>query len=241
MWPHLIRFVRLLVFTACLVVPAAALAGETAWEYWPEIDIWAKTPWQIRFSSFIAGSKNVETEYREGNIILQADYAWKRHGSRLKWRLAEEGEAGELRSLMVRGGFLGGRSLDDDGAQYTEKTGLLEFHVRVPMKGGILVSHRIRTDLRFLGEAEDFSWRFRYRLMTEKDVTALGTSLVPYASAEAYYDSRVSAINRIRAIGGVTVSLISQLAVEANLTYQFDPRSSASNLAALNTILHVYF
>jgi hypothetical protein len=109
------------------------------------------------------------------------------------------------------------------------------------VKGGILVSNRIRTDLRFLGEAEDFSWRFRYRLMAEKEVTALGTSLVPYASAEAYYDSRVSAINRIRAIGGVTVSLIRQVAVETNLTYQFDPRSSALDLAALNTILHVYF
>ncbi len=236
------RLVGLLFVAACLFVPGRALAEDMVWELWPEIDIWVKLPRQVRLSSFIALSRREVTDYREGTFILQADYAWKiqkYHG--IRQRLADEARAAEMKPLMLRGGYLTGRSLDDDGEEYSEQSSLLEFHVRVPLGSRALLSSRLRTDLRFLGEDHDFSWRLRYRLMAEKEITPRNISIVPYVSAEPYYDSRHSKISRIRLIGGGSVGLIERLALEGNMTFQFDSESSPSSLGALNVILHVYF
>lgn len=235
------RALGFLALGAYLVLPGRVLAGETIKEYWPEIDIWANLP-QIRLSSYISLSKNVETMYREGSLLVQADHAWKRKRSRfLLQRLADEPKAAEMKPYMLRGGLIFGRSIGDNGEEFSEQSGLLEFHLRIPLQGCILLSNRIRTDLRFLGETNDFSWRLRYRLMVEREFAVLGASVVPYISTEPYYDSRDSAINRVRSIAGSTVALSTRFAVEANVTYQFDPQTWDSRLVALNTILHVYF
>jgi hypothetical protein len=232
--------VRFLVLAGCLVLPGRTLAGETTGEFWPEIDLWARLTPQVRISSFIALSRNIETQYREGSLSLQADYAWGHTaGPLIRRRLMDEARAARMNVYMARGGFMLGKSLADNGATYSERTAFLEFHVRTPLKSGVLLSSRMRTDLRFLGEAHDFSWRLRYRLQAEKEYEALGTSLVPYASVEAAYDSRSSSVNRVRTIAGTSASLSHRFAAEANVTY--DWRSSTTDLLALNTVLHVYF
>jgi hypothetical protein len=77
--------------------------------------------------------------------------------------------------------------------------------------------------------------------MIEKELVFGNTSLVPYVNFEPYYDFRYSTVNRFRLIGGASVSLIGLLALEGNLTYQHDTRSSVTELYALNLILHVFF
>jgi hypothetical protein len=105
----------------------------------------------------------------------------------------------------------------------------------------VLVSHRLRGDLRWLGDDPEFSTRWRYRLMVEKEVDAGRHSFVPYGNVEAYYDSRYDAVNRIRVIGGTSASWSPRLALEGNITYQHDSRSSVTNLFALNVIPHAFF
>ena len=58
---------------------------------------------------------------------------------------------------------------------------------------------------------------------------------------EPYYDSRYDTVNRVRVIPGASVSWSPRYAIESNVTYQHDTRSSVTNLVALNVILHVYF
>jgi hypothetical protein len=77
--------------------------------------------------------------------------------------------------------------------------------------------------------------------MLEKEIVAGGTSIVPYANVEPYYDSRYEVVNRVRLIGGATVAWSQRFALEGNVTYQHDTRSSVTNLYALNVILHVFF
>jgi len=103
------------------------------------------------------------------------------------------------------------------------------------------VSHRLRTDLRWLGDDPEFSTRWRYRLMVEKEVTAGRASFVPYVNVEPYYDSRYETVNRVRLIGGTSVAWSPRVALEGNVTYQHDTRSSVTHLYALNVILHVFF
>lgn len=227
---------------AGLICRAGGAAADTGKELWPEIDVWVRIDPQLRVSSSVSLARNVETDYREGLLVLQADYSWKRHRHPLAWRrLVDEAEAARLFGFMLRGGVLGGRSLDDDGAAYSERSGFAELHVRTPLDGGVLMTSRVRTDLRFLGADRDVSWRLRYRLQAEKDFAALGTSVVPYASIEASLDSRYAAVNRFRAIGGATVALSRRFVAEANITYQHDSHLPNSNLVAVNAILNVYF
>jgi hypothetical protein len=60
-------------------------------------------------------------------------------------------------------------------------------------------------------------------------------------NVEPYYDSRYDYVNRVRWIGGGTVSWSPHFGIEANFTYQHDSKSSVTNIYALNLILHVFF
>jgi hypothetical protein len=231
----------LLALLVWLGAIGGAVGDDSSTEAWPEIDLWLRLSPAWRLSFFYAIASNIETDYREGNIILQADYAWGKPGRLYKGRMLDEGRAEDMKATMVRAGYLGGRSLGDGGEEYEEKALLLEWHLRAPLKAQVLLSHRVRADLRWLGDDSDFSTRWRYRVMIEKEVEQACCSLVPYGSAEAYYDSRYDTVNRVRLIGGTSVAWSPRFALEGNITYQHDSRLSVANLYALNVILHVYF
>lgn len=211
-------------------------------EFWPESDNWLKLTKQWRLSMLFSLSKNIETKYREGNYIAQFDYAFGKTHALHSIRLYDDNRAQTLKPFMIRPGYLGGTSIGDEGQNYKERTGFVEFHLRNPLKSNVLVSHRVRTDLRFLGDANpDFSWRIRYRLQIEKEFNIKIISLVPYVNVEPYYDSRYEMVNRVRAIGGATASRQKWYALEANFTYQYDSKSSINNIYAFNLIFHLYF
>jgi len=58
---------------------------------------------------FLPIASNIETDYREGNIVLQADYAWGKPGLLYK-AAAGRGPSGDLKAMLLRGGYLGGRA-----------------------------------------------------------------------------------------------------------------------------------
>jgi Protein of unknown function (DUF2490) len=146
-----------------------------------------------------------------------------------------------MKAWLARVGFMEGWSLQDHGESYTEDMVYPEIHKRIPLKGNILMSHRFRTDFRWVGQVPEFSYRFRYRIMVEKEFAAANSSIVPFINAEPFWDSRYSTFNRIRIIGGTTVSWGPRIALEGNFTYQYDSRSSIQNVYAINIILHVFF
>jgi hypothetical protein len=222
-------------------VTGTVAADEPSREFWPEVDLWLRLSPQWRLSMFVAISRNIETAYREGNVILQADYAWGMTTLMSAIRLVDENRSQTMNALLARAGYLGGMSLDDRGEAYTERMLFLELHARNPLRGRLLLSHRVRGEGRWLGDDLTFSTRWRYRFMLEKELEAGATSIVPYVNGEAYYDSRYETVNRIRLIGGSSVAWSPRFAVEVNITYQHDTRSSVTNLLALNLILHVYF
>jgi Protein of unknown function (DUF2490) len=226
---------------AGMLIPYDLHAQETTQEFWPEIDTWYRASPSWRFSLFLPLSKNIETKYREGNIILQADYSFGKNKQINITRLVDEDRAQQLKTFMVRGGYLSGRSLDDKGLTYSENTLFTELHARIPVKGNILISHRLRTDFRWLGEERESSARIRYRIMVEKEIKRGKVSNVWYFNTEPYYDTRYSEINRIRIIGGCSVQWKSLFALEGNITYQHDTKSSVTDLYALNIILHLFF
>lgn len=230
----------LVILASLAVNVGVARAQDVSKEIWPEIDTWLRLSPAWRFSVFVPLSKNLETYYREGSLVLQADYSWGRSRFLFWGRLVNEDRARVLKTLMVRGGYLMGRSLGDHGEEYSENTLLLEEHFRIPLKSNVLFTQRLRQEARRLGD-NDISARFRYRVQMEMEFTAGGGSIVPYVNGEAYFDSRYSTFNRVRLIGGATVSWWRYVGLEANMTYQHDTRSSIEHLIAMNVILHVFF
>ena len=221
----------------CLAAGSAG-AQNSSREFWPEMDIWLRLSPAWRLSMYVPFSQNLETKYREGSVVAQADYAWGK--TKYHRRLMDESRAQQMRAFMLRSGYLSARSLGDNGEAYTENTVLAELHVRTPLKGNALWTQRLRADLRWLGDDAEFSQRLRYRVMLEKEYTPGGTSIVPYVNAEPFYDTRYDTINRLRLIGGATIGLTHRFAIEANWTYQHDTKSSVTYTNALNVILHVF-
>lgn len=231
----------LLQLIISLSVSGSCVAQNSTLEFWPEVDVWYRLNPSWRLTAFIPVTKYYESKNRDLNIYLQADYVWGNTKHLLHVRLIDGNKAQEIKGWMVRGGYMKGWSLGENAGEYMEDMLFAEIHRRTPLKGKMLFSSRIRTDFRWLGQESNFSYRFRYRLMLEKEYTARRSSIVPYINAEPFWDSRYSTFSRIRVIGGATIAWGSRFAYEGNITYQYDEYYNKPNLYALNIILHMFF
>jgi hypothetical protein len=142
---------------------------------------------------------------------------------------------------MARAGYMRGWGIEGEGRGYMEQVALAELHKKIPLKTHALLSHRLRTDLRWLGTDRKYSYRLRYRLMVEKEWQRTHYSVVPFLSGEAYWDSRYATVNRCRFEAGATYLRGARFGYEANLSYQYDGQSSVTRLYAVNLVLHLYF
>lgn len=216
-------------------------AQEPSYELWPEMDVWYKITPVFRLSSFAAITRYLESDTRDFNLTLQADYSFGNSKRFFFTRLADQNRAQTLKVWLVRGGYMGGWSLYDHAGNYSEDMLFAEMHRRILLKRQVLFSQRIRMDNRWLTQEPEFSYRFRYRAMFEREFLSGKTSIIPFVSVEPFWDSRYDLFNRVRVIGGSTVSWRSRFAFEGNITYQYDSKSSTTNVLAFNAILHFYF
>lgn len=219
----------------------AIQAQNFSFEFWPETDIWYRLSPSWRLSAFIPVTKYHESNYRDLNVYLQADYAFGRTKHTVYRRMVDENREQIMKAWLVRGLIMEGWSLGENAGAYREDMLFIEIARRLPLRGEFLFSHRFRTDLRWLGEDSEFSYRFRYRVMLEKEYHLVKSSLVPYVNVEPFWDSRYSKIVKTRVIGGATASWGPRLAYEGNITYQYDETYNTTNLFAFNLILHVFF
>jgi hypothetical protein len=218
-----------------------SMAQNTSLEFWPETDIWYRLSPSWRLSSFISVTKYNESNHRDLNIYLQADYSWGKTKRAFVKRLMDENTAQQIKTWMARSGFMKGWSLGEYAGDYIEDLFFAEIHRRIPFKGGILFSQRFRTDFRWLGQDLTYSYRFRFRMMFEKEYKSGRKSIVPYANGEAFWDSRYLTFSRFRLIGGTAINWGPRFAWEGNITYQYDEHYNTANLYALNVIVHVFF
>jgi hypothetical protein len=233
-----------MVCAGLLVWIATALgvtAQKTSYEFWPEADIWYKVTPGLRLSSFAAVTKYLESDTRDFNLTIQADHSFGNSKRFFFTRLTDQNRAQTLKVWLARGGYMGGWSLYDQAENYSEDMVFAELHRRILFKSQVLFSQRLRMDNRWLGQYHAYSYRFRYRAMVEREFLSGKTSLVPFFSVEPFWDSRYDLFNRVRVIGGTTVSWKPRFAFEGNITYQHDSKSSAVNVWAFNAILHLYF
>ena len=215
-------------------------AQGTNFEFWPEIDVWYKLTPGFRVSSFASVTRYFENDTRDLNLTLMADHSFGNPKRFLFSRLLDQNRAEPLKVWLVRGGYIYGWSFDVNN-NYTEDMLFAELHRRFLLKHNILFSQRLRMDNRWLGDDPVYSYRFRYRILFEREFFTGKKSVIPFVSAEPYWDSRDQKINRLKVVGGATLSWKPRFAFEGNITYQYFTNSSTNNILAFNAILHLYF
>lgn len=238
-WKLRLRLVCCIFFMS-FIMNQSCIAQNSSIELWPEADIWYRLNSSWRFSSFVSITKYNESKNRDLNIYLNADYAWGHTKYVIYRRLVDQEKEQLIKAWMTRVGFMEGWSLGGSDSSYAEELLFAEIHKRIPIKGDILLSHRLRMDNRWLGQDNDFSYRFRYRLMVEKELKSGNSSIVPFLNIEPYWDSRFLTVSKVRGIVGVTTSWNSKYALEGNITYQYDENYDTQNLYALNVIVHIF-
>lgn len=238
----MLKFVRHLAGLVFFIgINTTNQAQNSSVEFWPETDIWYRLSPSWRLSAFMPITKYHESANRDFNIYLQVDYAFGPTRTPFFNRRMDENKEQPLKGWLARGGYMGGWSLHDEGESYTEDMVFAEIHKRIPLKGQVLLSQRIRVDTRWIGQEPTFSYRFRYRIMIEKELTVGNTAVIPYLNVEPFWDSRYSKVVKTRVIGGATIAHGPLVAFEGNLTYQYDETYNTKHLYALNLILHLFF
>lgn len=237
------RYLQLIcsVLFISLGVSNTSKAQNTSFEFWPETDIWYRLNPSWRLSAFMPFTKYNESKNRDFNIYLQVDFAFGPTRTPFFNRRMDDNKEQKLKGWLARGGYMTGWSLYDLGESYTEDMLFAEIHKRIPFKNEVLFSQRIRYDTRWIGQDPKFSYRLRYRIMIEKDFTVGRRHIVPYLNVEPFWDSRYSKVVKTRVIGGTTISWGPRVAIEGNITYQYDETYDTPNLYALNIILHIFF
>jgi uncharacterized protein DUF2490 len=220
-------------------VPAHGQDAETRSELWPEVDAYLRLNSSMKLFGLVAFSSARKESYSEGQYGIHWDVSLKRSHQLVFSRLTDRANDEKLRPFTFRAGYRYNSTIEDSGDPFREHRGILEAHVRWPFIGGVLVSDRNRVDLRWVDGA--YSWRYRNRLLAEREVGIGGYRLTPYTSGEIYYDSRYQDWNRDRFALGLQAPLHPRVMLDTYYMRQNDRRSQPAHVNALGLALNLFF
>jgi hypothetical protein len=220
-----------LVFALNIDIRAQQKTGSSN-ELWPEIDVYVPLNEKVRLFYLFTITKSEETRNNlEGQFGAHVDYTVNKR-------------------FVLRVGYRYGFSLTEEDP-FKEHRPLVEETLRQPLPLKILLSDRNREEFRFVNG--DFSFRYRNRLMLEREFLLPKRSLTPYGSIEVYHDSRFKVWNRNRLTVGLQVQLRKafpllslvlprkQVILDIYYTKQNDSRSQPNHIHAVGSALAIHF
>jgi hypothetical protein len=232
--PRSHRFIVVSVLFAFPVLLMPARAGDTTREFVPEVNAFVKLTDQTRLYLLGDMTRNSTTDRNEGELGAHLDFTLK---PVLRPRLSEADWVRD-RYLWARVGYVVLTSPDSRGSGPEERRGILEITGRIPLPNEVWLVNRGRVDLRDIqGQS---SQRYRYRLGIEREFTASGVPIVPYAQIEAFYDTRFDTWNRQLYQFGAEIELTKQWRIEPYYARQNDTRPSVTHVDRVGLILKYY-
>ena len=224
--------------------PTAAQAPETSTQFWPEANAYVRLSEGARLVFLFAPVHERDTETgqlsRVSDIQVGAHVEFGLLPFARRARVQARYDAHRLSYLRLRLGLRYQARPGDEPPRYEEWRGIVELTPRFNLPGNLMVAQRNRLDLRRInGEP---SWRYRPRLWIERE-TRVGprVTLVPYGSAEVFWDSRYDAWIRTRYQLGLAVPLERWLAPEIYYAFQRDEQPALSYTHALGVVVALYF
>ena len=226
------RYAWILALMVGLTITIRSQESNSRKEFWHETDVYVPLNEKVRLFFLFTITKSEETRNNtEGQFGAHVDYTVNHR-------------------LVLRGGYRYGFSLTETDP-FKEHRPLVEQTLRQSLPLQILLSDRNREEFRFVNG--DFSFRYRNRLMLEREFLLPGRSITPYGSIEVYHDSRFKVWNRNRLTAGLQVqlrkafpllSLVTprkQVILDIYYTKQNDSRSQPNHIHAVGAALAIHF
>lgn len=138
-----------------------------------------------------------------------------------------------------------------DAEPFREHRIIAEQTFRQDLPWNLLLTDRNRQDFRFVNGS--YSFRYRNRVMLEREFRLWGRSVTPYGSVEVYYDNRFNVWNRNRLTAGTQIQVKrgfpllrellprKQIILDLYYTKQNDSRSQPHHVHALGASLALHF
>ncbi|MBI4892257.1 MAG: DUF2490 domain-containing protein [Acidobacteria bacterium] len=218
------------------LLPATLHAGLLADQFWPEAKVYIKLSPTSRIYLQAAGTRTREEGYTDGQLGAHMDFYFE---PLVKGREMRHPDVARNKMLMIRAGYVYGKTPTNSKDPWTEQTALIEVTPRFFLPKLILVENRLRGDLRFLDGV--FTPRFRERLRVERTFKVKAKSLTPYVEVETFYDWRYNSFHRQRYDVGVEWVLRKWLVLEGYYLRQQDSRSSVKGMNVGGLVLQFYF
>lgn len=228
---RLIRIALAAPFVGAAFVAAGSARGEdVSRELALGLDAFVKLDDRTRLYFLAARSAEKDGPGTEVEIGANIDFTLMPIGRR--WLLTEDWTRN--RYVWMRAGY---RVLRNEAGR-AERRPVAEFHARAEPAEALWLFSRLRYEHRDVAGTE--SWRFRVRLGAERELSLAGHAFVPYAHAEAFYDSRHDAWSRRRYEAGVEVTLDRNWRIEPYLARQRDDRPSPARVDSLGLNVKYY-
>jgi hypothetical protein len=192
---------------AGLALPITAF-GDTTREFWPELDLWVRLSKPARLLFTAAGTRDREDGDKTDATL----------GAYFDYRTSER--------ISLRAGYVYVRGVATEPGEFDsfENRLVFDFNYRWRLTDRALLVDRTRVDLR--DREGDDSWRVRNRLRLEYETKLREVAINPYASIEAYYDSRFDSVSRYRFEGGAVIPQGRHLEWDVYVGRQRDSQSS---------------
>jgi hypothetical protein len=215
----------------------SAQAQTTVGEVWPELDAYVRLSSAARLFLMMAPviSRDARSlSERQAGANIEVGIAPIAPRRRVKAQ-----DADKLRYLRLRLGYYRIGTNDSSGSSLSERRLIAEATPRVFLPLDVLVVLRGRMDFRWLEEG--YSWRPRLRLWIEREGPVGPVVLIPYVSAETFYDSRYDAWSRTYYQTGIGIPVSRRVVPEVYYGRQIDREPSDKTVNALGVVVTLYF
>ena len=232
-----VRLVLQLVCLGCLAAffcPSASAqstdpqGAQTEW--WPEIDSYVKLDQRTTFMFEVSRTTD-GTNYNSFDVGPTLFFSLRP----IVRRRLELNNPEKSKYLTLGVGY---RYIPTFGKP-TENRVQVELTPRFDLPGSILLSNRFRVDIREIGGK--WSWRYRQRLIAERNFKVKAVHLAPYAMGELYYDDRYAIWNKNTYESGVTIGVRRWLDLKPYFAHSNDSRNSIPHVNALGLTGSIYF
>lgn len=228
----------LLAAGAILAGPARVAQAQTnVGEIWPELDAYVRLSPDVRLFLMMApviSRDGKSLSEQQLGVNVEAGVA-----PLAPARRARAQDADKLSYLRFRLGYYRIGTHDSSGRSLSERRLAAEVTPRAFLPLDVLVALRGRMDFRWLEEG--YSWRPRVRLWIEREGPVGPVVLIPYLSAETFYDSRYDAWSRTYYQTGIAVPVSRRVVPEVYYGRQLDREPSDKTVNALGVVVTLYF
>jgi Protein of unknown function (DUF2490) len=211
------------LFVAVSVTAGAAARAATTNEIWPELELSFHLTEPLRLLLTGSGTRDSESGDRsQGTFAASFDYR-------------------ASQNISVRAGYeyLENLKLSTGARESAEHRQVYDFNYYWHLGEDAQIADRTRVDVRDLGG--HITYRFRNRLLFNHELEVRKVRLIPYASAEIFYDTQYDQVNRLQFRLGTTLPTGPNIAWDFYLVRQRDTYPATKFVDALGITLHINY